>query len=551
MTTTFVMIYHPALGNVQVTVPEQAVDDYEARGWVLVDGNAPPPSSLDLTAALGDLRYLKLADVSTSGTTTGDALRAAYVAVPAGGSDGQAVVKAGSGWSWATPGGTPLFSDVRAYGAKVDGATDDAAAISAAITALGARGGVVFVPAGVTIVGSTIAVPSNVRIVGAGKNATIIKKTFNGVLLNFSGTDPSHRVGRGGVADVQLNGGQNTTGVFVQASYADHLNFDRVWFYQNNDVAFVGTELWDTYFHGCEFEWCGTSTFKTGAVVRLLSSATGSTNEVWFSQCRWESFPGHALFVDSQGNTGAPYGIYLSQCKMESAQVMGTSFIETTNDVTDVHIRDIYLAADALGSGGSAASSLINLVAAANMIIEGVHAWINNSAASCVIRLFPGSIGHAIRDVLADVPTAPANGIINFAGGNPVMRISNVRTKTGQTSNIYNGTVPSGVTLDDVPTVKSSTQTASYTLALTDADTVIEMNAAAGTTVTVPPNSSVALPVGTIIELHQYGAGQVTVAPSAGVTLHSSSSLATRAQYSTLSLRKRATDEWIVVGDLA
>lgn len=81
MTTTFVMIYHPALGNVQVTVPEQAVDDYEARGWVLVDGNAPPPSSLDLTAALGDLRYLKLADVSTSGTTTGDALRAAFAAV--------------------------------------------------------------------------------------------------------------------------------------------------------------------------------------------------------------------------------------------------------------------------------------------------------------------------------------------------------------------------------------------------------------------------------------------------------------------------------------
>jgi hypothetical protein len=98
-------------------------------------------------------------------------------------------------------------------------------------------------------------------------------------------------------------------------------------------------------------------------------------------------------------------------------------------------------------------------------------------------------------------------------------------------------------------TVTATTQAGSYTLVLGDAGTVIEFTSASAVTLTVPPNSSVAFAVGTIIEILQYGAGQVTVAPGAGVTLNSADGLKTRAQYSTLSLRKRATNEWMVVGD--
>lgn len=98
-------------------------------------------------------------------------------------------------------------------------------------------------------------------------------------------------------------------------------------------------------------------------------------------------------------------------------------------------------------------------------------------------------------------------------------------------------------------TLAASVKTADYTLVLADADTVIEVNSATGKTVTVPPNSSVAFPVGTVVQVCQYGAGQVTLAPGAGVTLRQASSLTTRAQYSTVTLRKRATDEWVVGGD--
>ena len=104
--------------------------------------------------------------------------------------------------------------------------------------------------------------------------------------------------------------------------------------------------------------------------------------------------------------------------------------------------------------------------------------------------------------------------------------------------------------LDALPRVAATTQAGSYTLALADAGTAVEFTAAGAVNCTVPPNSSVAFAVGTVVELLQFGAGQITVVAGAGVTLRTAASLTSRAQYSTLSLRKRATDEWVLSGDV-
>lgn len=99
--------------------------------------------------------------------------------------------------------------------------------------------------------------------------------------------------------------------------------------------------------------------------------------------------------------------------------------------------------------------------------------------------------------------------------------------------------------------INSQTGTA-YTLVLGDASKALECSNASAITVTIPPNSSVAFPVGTVIEVLQVGSGQVTVAAGSGVTLNSAgSSVKTRTQWSTVTLRKRATDYWILAGDLA
>ena len=92
----------------------------------------------------------------------------------------------------------------------------------------------------------------------------------------------------------------------------------------------------------------------------------------------------------------------------------------------------------------------------------------------------------------------------------------------------------------------------SYTLVLADGGKLVEMNNASANTLTVPPNSSVALPVGTQILVLQTGAGQTTLAAGSGVTVNSKDgNLKLSDQWCGVTLIKRATDIWVAIGDLS
>lgn len=105
--------------------------------------------------------------------------------------------------------------------------------------------------------------------------------------------------------------------------------------------------------------------------------------------------------------------------------------------------------------------------------------------------------------------------------------------------------------------VTANTQTASYTLVLTDAGKAVELNLGTATVLTIPPNSSVAFPVGTVIEIVRLGAGTVTITPGSGVTIPSrlevagTTSRTLTSQYSTASIRQRATNVWVLAGDIS
>jgi hypothetical protein len=100
-------------------------------------------------------------------------------------------------------------------------------------------------------------------------------------------------------------------------------------------------------------------------------------------------------------------------------------------------------------------------------------------------------------------------------------------------------------------------KSAAYTLSsLTERDNLIEMNSASAVTLTIPLNSAVAYPVGTSIDILATGAGQVSINGTAGVTINCTPSGGTniaklRTQWSSATLFKRATDTWVVMGDLS
>ena len=94
-----------------------------------------------------------------------------------------------------------------------------------------------------------------------------------------------------------------------------------------------------------------------------------------------------------------------------------------------------------------------------------------------------------------------------------------------------------------------------YTTVLADNGKLTTLTNASAIAVTIPPNSSVAYPVGAQINMAQLGAGQVTVSGGSGVTIVSTGATSTapkaRAQYSTLTAVQTSTDNWLVMGDIS
>ena len=117
----------------------------------------------------------------------------------------------------------------------------------------------------------------------------------------------------------------------------------------------------------------------------------------------------------------------------------------------------------------------------------------------------------------------------------------------GTTSNIqtqFNDTA----TLD----LQINARSASYTLALTDNYKLVTMSSASAINLTVPPNSSVAFPVGANITIVGINTGQVSIVAGSGVTIYSADSkLKLRVRYSSATLIKLATDTWLLIGDIA
>ena len=94
-----------------------------------------------------------------------------------------------------------------------------------------------------------------------------------------------------------------------------------------------------------------------------------------------------------------------------------------------------------------------------------------------------------------------------------------------------------------------------FTPALADAGKIITTSNGSAIAVTIPLNSSVAYPIGSSLTIISIGAGLTTISGVVGVTIASVGAVATspvlRAQHSSATAIKIATDTWQVVGDIA
>ena len=89
-----------------------------------------------------------------------------------------------------------------------------------------------------------------------------------------------------------------------------------------------------------------------------------------------------------------------------------------------------------------------------------------------------------------------------------------------------------------------------YTLVATDLGKLITMNASTGMTLTIPANSSVPFTIGDRVDVVQIGTGALEIAAGVGVTVNATPGLKLRTQWSSATMVKINTDQWIVMGDL-
>lgn len=120
-----------------------------------------------------------------------------------------------------------------------------------------------------------------------------------------------------------------------------------------------------------------------------------------------------------------------------------------------------------------------------------------------------------------------------------------VYDSTNKTKAYFDGTVWD---YNKPPIVQVTALTKS--LGLTDANTEQEMSNAASQTLTIEPDATTNLPIGTRINVINYGVGVVTIAEGAGVTIIRANSLVMNGQGSSVELVKRAADTWSAVGGL-
>jgi len=93
--------------------------------------------------------------------------------------------------------------------------------------------------------------------------------------------------------------------------------------------------------------------------------------------------------------------------------------------------------------------------------------------------------------------------------------------------------------------------TSEYTLELSDANSVIEMNSSGSNVLTIPANSTVPFDIGTSFDVVQIGEGQTTISFVEDVSVNSKdSNNKISSQYGAATLYKRGTNEWILIGDL-
>lgn len=267
----------------------------------------------------------------------------------------------------------------------------------------------------------------------------------------------------------------------------------------------------------------GTNTYS----VNITSFGSSYNNKILYVRFTNANTSTATINVNSLGVIPIRKWDGLSWVTLSSGDISTDRDYRLSYDTTNGYFR-IEILADAYQLGPSVMGVSTNVSGKITNIAAGSDGQ--------VLRLTSGTLGFGALD-LSDTD-ATTNQL-------PATNVS-----FSPTGGISNGNVQNA--LAEVDAEKTSLrwldneQTTSYTGALTDINKVVQMNSASALNFTVPPNSSVAYPIGTYLLVRQKGAGTVTIVEGSGVTVTepAGGSMDTPGQGLSVTLHKTGTNTW-------
>lgn len=367
-------------------------------------------------------------------TTSGDIIYGGASGVAtrlAKGSNGQVLTLAAGIPSWvASSAGTNTFINVKSFGAIGDGSHDDTASINSAIASIPANGATLYFPAGTYKITSTlINMPSYTTLLGDGRQASRIFKNSGfgfAVTFNGSGGPGDNPYVRGGMENISIEGNA-TTGGLVQTNSAQQMIFRGCAFDGSNDVAMDLHTMQDSYFIDCTWN---SNLSTTLPVINIYGDANGTSNMIWFAQCRVESFKAGAVWMKrGAGATGGGNnGFFFSQCKFESTTVRG-DIIVADSYTQQLNMSQIFLSAGGFDSGFSTP-------------VNGITFGTGGTS--------PGDNQASFRDVFINAGGSVGAAAININGGSNLggpVTIDNIMSDNTLTNGIVNINGAAGLSL--------------------------------------------------------------------------------------------------------